>query len=142
MEHEEEIQKLLRLKRYEQPPPGYFDDFLHEFQCRQRAEIIHRPLWAVVWDRFSSIAPSFHVPQMAYASIVALALVASAVILARPGSGPSVVASAGAQAFSLSPSNPVTIGETIPVAFTPTGSPSVHYVLPNRPVSYAPSRSF
>jgi len=142
MEHEEEIQKLLRLKRYEQPPPGYFDDFLHEFQCRQRAEIIRRPLWAVVWDRFSSIAPSFHVPQMAYASIVALALVASAVILARPGSGPATVASAGAQAFSLSPSNPVTIGETLPVAFTPTGSPSVHYVLPNRPVSYAPSRSF
>ena len=142
MEQEEEIQKLLRLKRYEQPPPGYFDDFLREFQCRQRAEVIHRPLWSVIWDRFSSIAPSFHVPQMAYASIVAMALVASAVILARPGSGSGLVASAGKQSFSLSPSNPVTIGETLPVAFTPTGSPSVHYVLPNRPVSYAPSRSF
>jgi len=142
MTQEEDIQKLMRLKRHEQPPPGYFDDFLREFQCRQRAEIIRRPLWAVVWDRFSSIAPSFHVPQMAYASIAALALMASGFILVRPGSGSVPLASAATHALSLSPSNPVTIGETLPVAFTPTGSPSVHYVLPNRPVSYAPSRSF
>ena len=136
------IDYVPELKSYKVFVRMYFDDFLREFQCRQRAEIIRRPLWALVWDRLSSIAPSFHVPQMAYASIVALALVASAVILARPGTVPTPVASARTQAFSLSPSNPVTIGETLPVAFTPTGSPSVHYVLPNRPVSYAPSRSF
>ena len=145
MENEESIQKLLRLKRYEQPPPGYFDSFLQEFQCRQRAELIRRPVWALLWDRFSLIAPSFHVPQLAYASILALALVASTVIVIRPGNGSTSsvpVASARTQALSLTPSNPVTIGETLPVAFTPTGSPSVHYVLPNRPVRYAPSRSF
>lgn len=143
MAPEENIQKLLRLKRYEQPSPGYFDDFLREFQARQRADVIRRPLWSIAWDRISSLAPSFHVPQMAYASIVALAVVASGVILVRPGSGSGQLAAAKSQAFSLSPSNPVTIGETLPVAFTSsTGSPSVHYVLPNRPVSYAPSRSF
>ena len=42
------VSKLLRLKRYEQPPPGYFDDFLREFQRRQRAEALRRPAWADV----------------------------------------------------------------------------------------------
>lgn len=142
MAPEENLQKLLRLKRYEQPPPGYFEDFLHEFQCRQRAEVIRRPLWVIAWDRLTSIAPTFHVPQMAYASIAAVAIAASGVILARPGGHRAPAMAARTQPFSLSPSNPVTIGETLPVAFTPTGSPAVHYVLPNRPVSYAPSRSF
>jgi hypothetical protein len=33
---ENEIGKLLRLKRFEQPPPGYFENFLHEFHRRQQ----------------------------------------------------------------------------------------------------------
>ena len=142
MAPEENIQKLLRLKRYEQPPPGYFDDFLQEFQARQRAEVVHRPLWAIVWDRLSSIAPTFHVPQAAYASIAALAVLASGIILVRPGSPSAPQMAERRQPLSLSPSNPVTIGETLPVGFTSTGAPSVQYVLPNHPVSYAPSRSF
>jgi len=28
---DDHIAHLLRLKRYEQPPPGYFENFLHEF---------------------------------------------------------------------------------------------------------------
>ncbi len=32
---EEQIQKLIRLKRYEVPREGYFDDFLEEFQKRR-----------------------------------------------------------------------------------------------------------
>ena len=35
-----EIGRLLRLKRYEQPPPGYFENFLHEFHRRQRDELL------------------------------------------------------------------------------------------------------
>jgi hypothetical protein len=32
--NDNEIARLLRLKRYEQPPPGYFENFLHEFHRR------------------------------------------------------------------------------------------------------------
>lgn len=143
MTPDENISKLLRLKRYEQPPPGYFEDFLQEFQARQRAELIRRPLWELVWDRVLAIAPTFEVPRLAYGAIAALAVAASVAIVVQPGrEGPAAVAANNRQILSLTSPNPVTIGETLPVATTSTGSPSVHYVLPTRPVSYVPSHSF
>ena len=38
---DKELQELIRLKRFEQPEEGYFDDFLTEFQQRQRSEILN-----------------------------------------------------------------------------------------------------
>ena len=143
MTPEEQISKLLRLKRHELPPPGYFEDFLQEFQARQRAELIRRPLWEIAWDRMVSLAPSFQVPRMAYAAIVALAVAASAMIIVRPGTTvPSGTLAANRSTLSLISPQPVTIGDSVPVTMTSTGSPSVHYVLPTRPVSYASPRSF
>lgn len=144
MTPEENISKLLRLKRYEQPPPGYFDDFLREFQAKQRAELIRRPLWELFWDRLSLVAPTFQVPRLAYASILALALAASTLIIVRPSPQSSVSGNLADNRplLSLTSPNPVTIGESIPVAATSAGSPSVNYVLPTRPVSYVSSRSF
>lgn len=37
---ENELQDLIKLKRYEQPEEGYFDDFLVEFKERQRSEML------------------------------------------------------------------------------------------------------
>ncbi|MEI6491823.1 MAG: hypothetical protein WCO94_04675 [Verrucomicrobiota bacterium] len=143
MSPEEQISKLLRLKRYEQPRPGYFEDFLQEFQDRQRAELIRRPLWEIAWDRIVSLAPAFQVPRMAYATIVVLAVAATAVIVTHPGTPVSSGARvANRSTLSLTSPHPVTIGESVPVTLTSTGSPSVHYVLPTRPVSYGSSRSF
>lgn len=144
MTPEEQISKLLRLKRYEMPPPGYYEDFLQEFQARQRAELIRRPLWEIAWDRLVSLAPTFQVPRMAYAGIAALAVAASTLIVLRPSATISSEAIATNRSTPLSLTSPqtVTIGESVPVTMTSTGSPSVHYVLPTRPVSYASSRSF
>jgi len=49
--NDNEIGKLLRLKKFEQPPPGYFDNFLHEFHRRQRDEMLREPLWRICLQR-------------------------------------------------------------------------------------------
>ena len=41
-DYEEQIQNIIRLKRHETPRDGYFEDFLDEFQSRQRSEMLHR----------------------------------------------------------------------------------------------------
>ena len=59
---ENELQELIKLKRYEQPEEGYFDDFLKEFQQRQRSEILKLSARGLFvervkdWFNFSSVS--------------------------------------------------------------------------------------
>jgi len=48
------VQKLLRLKRYERPPEGYYEDFLLEFQHRQRAEMLRRSAFSLWTERVAN----------------------------------------------------------------------------------------
>jgi hypothetical protein len=52
----DEIARLLRLKRYEQPPPAYFENFLHEFRRRQRDELLRQPPWRIWFERAQGVA--------------------------------------------------------------------------------------
>jgi hypothetical protein len=45
------IQKLISLKRYETPPDGYFEDFLEEFQQRQRQELLKKSSLSLLSER-------------------------------------------------------------------------------------------
>jgi hypothetical protein len=79
--NDNEIAKLLRLKRYEQPPPGYFEDFLHEFHRRQRDELIRQPLWRICLERTQDLMFQLDVRSLAsYPAAVAAVLVCAAVI--------------------------------------------------------------
>ena len=83
MDHfdENEIGKLLRLKKFEQPPPGYFENFLHEFHRRQRDELLRQPLWSVAWQRFSGSLFRLNIPSLtSYPAAVAAVLICAAVI--------------------------------------------------------------
>ena len=78
---DKEITALLRLKRYEQPPPGYFENFLHEFHRRQRDELLKQPLWRICLERAHDFMMRLNVPALgSYPAAVTAALVCAAVI--------------------------------------------------------------
>ena len=87
--NENDIGKLLRLKRYEQPPPGYFDNFLHEFHRRQRDELLKEPLWRICLQRAQDFMFRLNVPGLtSYPAAITAVLVCAAVISLRVYQGP------------------------------------------------------
>jgi hypothetical protein len=156
-----EIAKLLRLKRYEQPPPGYFENFLHEFHRRQRDELLRQPLWRICLERAQNFMAQLDIRSLAsYPTAVAAVLVCAAVISLKVYQEPDTVrvASQSPPALSMTPVNaedelnlgsPVTtpIFRTQPVgsfresAQTHRAAPP-RYVLDSVPVSYEPSFRF
>jgi hypothetical protein len=58
---DDDIAQLLRLKRYEQPPASYYENFLSEFRRRQRDELLRQPVWRICFAQVaveSSPVPS------------------------------------------------------------------------------------
>jgi len=132
------ISKLLRLKRYEKPPEGYFEDFLAEFQLRQRAEVIHRPFFRIAWDRLCSLLAPPPVPRLVLAGSFAAAVIASSLVLDWADTDPA----AELPPIRLSQSEPVQIDQPRQAAPSPKPASSVEYVLPAQVVSYASRASF
>ena len=79
-EHEE-VQKLLRLKRYERPPEGYYDQFLTQFQSRQRAELLKRSAHSLFFERLATYFSGFSTPRLVGAAAGACAAVVLTVIM-------------------------------------------------------------
>lgn len=141
MEPNESVSRLLRLKRYEQPPPGYFDDFLAEFQSRQRAEIIHRPLWAIAWDRVVRFLAPPSAPRLAMAASFAAVVLASTLLVGPETQISPPTAPPEKSSLSLAGTAP---SLPMPKASFRFAKPlaSVQYILPARPLGYASTRSF
>ena len=77
---DDKIARLLRLKRYEQPPPDYFENFLHEFHRRQceRHELFRQPFWRICVECAEDFARRLNIRFLAPAGIAVL--VASAAV--------------------------------------------------------------
>jgi hypothetical protein len=85
-----EISALLRLKRHEQPPPGYYENFLHEFHRRQRDELLRQPLWRIALQRAQDFMMTLNVARLASYPVAATAvLICAAVISIRITHTPS-----------------------------------------------------
>ena len=68
---EEQLSALLRLKRHEQPPPGYFDDLLRAVHRRQREELLQRPLWRIALERLQCFFGERTLAPVSYAGVLA-----------------------------------------------------------------------
>jgi hypothetical protein len=155
-----EIARLLRLKRYEQPPPGYFENFLHEFHRRQRDEMLRQPLWHICLERAHGLMLRLDVRSLAsYPAAVAAILVCAAVIslkiyqqpeTARVAlqSPPALSAPASAREELTLASPGIVRIRTQPLrsfnegAQTHRAGVPPHYVLDSVPVSYEPTFRF
>ena len=116
------ISKLLRLKRYEQPPEDYFENFLAEFQLRQRAEVIHRPFFRIAWDRLCHLLAPPNIPRLAMAGSFAVAVIATGSVLNWSDT-----------------ETEAPLAQNIPQVSSKSSS-SVQYVLPAEVVTYASAR--
>ena len=72
---ESQLQALLRLKRYEQPAPGYFTGLLDRVQRRQREELLRRPAWHIALERIRAFFAPLHL-DWSHATGMAALLVA------------------------------------------------------------------
>lgn len=74
----EDIQRLIRLKRFEQPEEGFTENFLQQFHQRQRAEMLKRSSLELFWERVTTWWDHMLVPKW---SMVAAAVSIGAVSL-------------------------------------------------------------
>src|SRR5471032_1854929 len=72
---DEQLSALLRIKRFEQPPPQYFDRLLQDLHRRQRAELLHRPLWKIAVERVQTFFSEHSMGHLSYAGALATVLV-------------------------------------------------------------------
>lgn len=64
----DDIQRLIRLKRHEQPPEDFVDDFVRAFQQRQRAELLQHSARGLLWERMGTYFEGFFAPKLAWAT--------------------------------------------------------------------------
>ena len=155
-----EIARLLRLKRYEQPPPGYFENFLHEFHRRQRDELLRQPLWRICLERAHTFMLGLDVRSLAsYPAAVTAVLVCAAVISLKiyqqPETGRVALQSPPALSVPANTEGEWSLGSPVSMQILRTQpvrsfreSAQTHraapprYVLDSVPVSYEPTFRF
>src|SRR6186997_3403250 len=72
---EEQLTALLRLKRYEQPPPAYFERLLDDIHRRQRTELLRRPLWRIAVERAQTFFSEHSMGGLSFSGAMATLLV-------------------------------------------------------------------
>lgn len=158
---EQDLQKLLRLKRLEQPPPGYFDRALNEFHRRQREELLRRSAVQIWFDRFVSGLWSFRVPNYAYGVAFGIFVIAASIVgsgvwapagvannppvastrVAKTDNSPSRLALSGDLDWSKFDRRSAPVSRVVP-ALQPSQSALPRYVIDGRPLSREASFSF
>jgi hypothetical protein len=156
---EEQLTALLRLKRYEQPPPEYFTRLLQDVHRRQRTELLRQPLWKIAAERIHTFFSEHSMGSVSYATALAVALVAGVTVIGvmtpshgvkNPGESTDLAVSTDAaptQDRLLHLQNVSLPKLAMPPLQAPgaalqTSAREPRYVIDARPASYEPSSSF
>jgi hypothetical protein len=163
---EEQLSALLRIKRFEQPPPQYFDRLLQDVHRRQRTELLRRPLWKIAAERVQTFFSEHSMGHLSYAGALASVLIVGLIgigLMTSGGTGsqmantsrpplvadanpPRDVAPANEQLLTLEKSkSQIALGSSSLPTAQPGYAPVVHqprYVIDTRPVSYELPSSF
>lgn len=159
--NDNEIGKLLRLKKFEQPPAEYFENFLHEFHRRQRDELLREPVWRIAVQRAQDFMFRINVPALgSYPVALAAVLVCAAVLSLKvyqtpeptvvamevPSVSAAVTANAG-WSLSTAPSTRdlgTSLAHNVKQNSSARRTAAVppRYVLDSTPVSYEPALRF
>jgi len=101
----EDIQRLIRLKRYEQPEEGFTEKFLEQFHQRQRAEMLQKSSLALFMERAGTWWENLLMPKWGMAMAAVAVCAASAWMLSRPAgnTAPAVTAAPAPAAASEKP---------------------------------------
>ncbi|SKA97767.1 hypothetical protein SAMN02745166_02611 [Prosthecobacter debontii] len=67
----ENIQRLLRLKRYETPGEDFVEDFVTQFRERQRSELLRQSARGLLWERVNTFFSDLVSPKWATAAATA-----------------------------------------------------------------------
>ena len=93
-QQQQKLSALLRLKRFEQPPPGYFEKLVQDVHRRQRADLLRRPLWKIAIERVQTFFGEHSMGRLQYGGAMAAVLVTGVTIFglsypSKPGSTPT-----------------------------------------------------
>jgi hypothetical protein len=144
---ENQLQALLRLKRFENPPPGYFDGLLDRVHRRQREEMLSRPAWRIALDRVRAFFAPLQMGWRHAGAMAAVLVVGVAVIrVAIPERTVAPTQVAGIpDGYKIPASEPrLTLGATKDQPLTPPENRQVsrdpdapvRFIIDTQPVSY------
>lgn len=143
---EQEIHHLLQLKTFEEPSSEAIEDFIFEFQRRQRVAALTPSFFEVLKEQCLLFISEFQVPRMAYIAATALALISSVCLFFYQSPSQSGSVAEGypvvAKGFSINNSYPALIPQSalIPVSFQMNGEGNE--MSPQAPELFQQNRDF
>jgi len=90
----EDIQRLIRLKRFEQPEEGFTENFIQKFHQRQRAEMLQQSSLELFWERVTTWWAHRLMPKWSMAATAVAICAMSLWILSRPAERPGATLTA------------------------------------------------